>query len=77
MSKYENQIKKIISLRAGVDVHEVTPATYFQDDLNIGEIELLEIISDIEEELKVEIKATGDEIQTVEDIINIVTDQLD
>ncbi|MBI2620602.1 acyl carrier protein [candidate division WWE3 bacterium] len=74
---YEQQIKKIISERSGLDIHEISPQSYFEDDLNIGNIELLEIITDIEETLGVEIPGGTKKIETVEDILTAVSEQLE
>ena len=43
MENYLQQIKQIISHKTGTDVHEIGEDTYLEEDLNIGEIELLEI----------------------------------
>ena len=38
MSNYYGTIKKLISEKAGVEPSEITTESFFEDDLNIGEI---------------------------------------
>lgn len=77
MSEYLPQVKRIIAEKAGVDVHEVTYESYFEDDLNVGEMELVEILSEIEEALQVELMDEKDNIESVGDLLDLLSEKLD
>lgn len=77
MENYLQQIKQIISHKTGTDVHEIGEDTYLEEDLNIGEIELLEIITDIEDALDVEVTTDAEDIKTVGDLASHVADKLE
>lgn len=72
-----NQIKKIISEKVGIDPTEVTKDAYFEDDLNIGEMELVEILSEIEEVFHVDLMDDKDNISSVVDLLEILSEKLD
>ena len=77
MENYLQQIKQIISHKTGTDVQEIGEDTYLEEDLNIGEIELLEIITDIEDALDIEVTADTEDIKTVGDLASHVADKLE
>lgn len=47
MDNYINRIIALIIEKTGVDPEEVKESSYFEDDLNIAELELFEIIATI------------------------------
>jgi acyl carrier protein len=77
MSNYLNKVKHIIAEKAGMDPSEVTEDLYFQDDLNIDEMELMEIIAEIEEALHVDLTDEKDEIESVGDLLEALSEKLD
>jgi len=77
MSNYFAQIKKIISEKSGIDPSEITEESYFEDDLNIGEMELVEILSEIEEALQVDLIEEKGNIASVADLLDMLSEKLD
>lgn len=70
MSDYLKKIKNIISKHTGIDKDEVSGSSYFEDDLNIGEMELIEIISDLEETYQIDLSEVSAKFETVQDIVD-------
>lgn len=78
MNEYFNKIAEMIADKTGVDLQDVTEEAYFEDDLNIGEIELLDIISALEEEYAVEFEEEEKErIKSVMDMVEIIVEKVD
>ena len=74
---YRKIIYDLIATKAGEDHEVITDASSLFDDLNISEIELLELWSDIEEALEIEIdEDEKDVVETVQDIIELVEEAL-
>lgn len=72
----ENQIKGLIAEKTGADPAEITMESYFEDDLNVGELELVEIISDVEEMLVIEgLLDDKESILTVGDLMDLVNEK--
>jgi acyl carrier protein len=74
---YTKIIKNLISEKAGADPEEIKRESYFEDDLNISELEVTELIAEIEEEFEIDLSETGDSVETVEDLINAVSEKLE
>lgn len=70
-------VKKLIAKKAGVDPSEVTETMYLGDDLNLGDMEITEILEELEEIFKVDLINHEQEIESVEDIINILSDNIE
>jgi len=77
MGDYLKKVKQIISAKAGVDVNEISKEDYFEEDLNIGELELIEILSEIEDALKVNIMDKKNDIECVQDLVDILAEKLE
>lgn len=77
MEDYTKKIKKLIADKAGVETSEINPSDYFEDDLNIGEMELMEILEDLEEAFHIELLDLRDEIETVQELIEAVSEQVE
>jgi acyl carrier protein len=77
MNEYLKKIKKVIVEKSGADADEITETSYFQDDLNISEMELVEILSELEEEYHVNLIDEKDSIETVQDLIDLLVEQLE
>ncbi len=77
MSNYLNKIKHIISEKTGVEPAEITLESYFEEDLNISEMELLEIFEEIEDALQVDLSEEKDEIKSVGDLADALSEKLD
>ena len=51
--------------------------SFFEDDLNVGEMELLEILSELEEMFQVELVSEQENIVTVQDLIDLLSEKID
>ncbi len=72
----ENQIRGVIAEKTGADPAEITVGSFFEDDLNVGELELAEILSDLEEMLEIEgLLENRKGIITVGDLMDLVSEK--
>lgn len=76
-AEYFKDIKKLIEEATGVEPSEITPDSYFEDDLNIGEMELIEILSELEEKFHVELMDKREDIETVQDLVDLLSEQVE
>ncbi|HLD51181.1 hypothetical protein A3K34_01320 [candidate division WWE3 bacterium RIFOXYC1_FULL_40_10] len=76
-SGYLNKVRNIISSTSGLDKEEIHSESYFEDDLNIDEMELAEIIADLEEAYDIDIMDSKDEIETVQDLVDLLEEHLE
>ena len=78
MKEYINRIIAIIIDKTGVDPDEISEESYFEDDLNVDEIELLEIIGFIEEEYQMSFeKEEKEKVKSVMDLVEIVFEKVE
>ena len=77
MTNYLNKIKKIIEEKTGIDPSEITLESYFEDVLNISEMELMEILEEIEEVFNVDLTDEKDNIETVGDLVELLEENLE
>jgi acyl carrier protein len=75
--EYINKVKKTIAEKAGVDVSEVKNESFIEDDLNLGGLELVDILETLEEALHVELLADKDNFETVGDLIEAIAEQVE
>jgi acyl carrier protein len=71
---YESKIKKIIADKAGVEPSEIHEESYFEDDLNLGDMELVDIIEELEEEFHIDLADEKKDIETVGDLIEAIAE---
>ena len=76
MSDYLGKIKKVITEKAGLESSEISSESYIGDDLNIGDMELLEILEELEETFHVELIERSDSFETVQDIIDLLEEKI-
>lgn len=77
MSNYLNKIKHIISDKTGLELAEITEESYFEDDLNLSHMELLEIFEEIEDQLHVDLSEEKDGLESVGDLADLLSEKLD
>lgn len=70
-------IKQIVTEKTGVEPEEIEEGSYFEGDLNIGEFEMVEILSELEELFNVELIAIKDEVDTVQSLIDLINEQIE
>ncbi|HAI62789.1 MAG: acyl carrier protein [candidate division WWE3 bacterium GW2011_GWF2_41_45] len=76
-SEYFAKTKKVIEEKTGVSPGDIHEGSFFEDDLNIGEMELLEILSELEEMYRVDLVSEQENIATVQDIIDLLSEKID
>jgi acyl carrier protein len=70
------KIKEILAENFGIDPSEVTESAYFEEDLNVGEYEMVELLSELEEEYQIEFEGEEKaELITVGDLVSVVRDK--
>ena len=76
-SEYFAKTKKVIEEKTGIAPSDIHEGSFFEDDLNIGEMELLEILSELEEMFQVELVSEQENIVTVQDLIDLLSEKID
>lgn len=77
MTDYKEKVKQIIARRIGLEAYEIKEDMFFEDDLNLGHLELAEILEEIEETLQIELSEHKDDIDSIEDLFEIIQEQYD
>ena len=77
MKEIFEQIRNVVSERTGVEKSDIRPESSFMEDLNIDEMEVAEIISEIEDKLNIELDADISEIKTVGDLLHAIHDVME
>lgn len=76
MDKFLQKVITTIIEKTGVEPGEITESSYFEDDLNISEIELMEIIGTLEEEYQIELEDEEKEnIESVMDLVELIVEK--
>lgn len=73
----KDRAKQIIAEKAGIEVHEMTEDMFFGEDLNLGELELTEILEELEEEFKIDLIDEQDRIESVNNLLEILEEKLE
>ncbi|MEW6231788.1 MAG: acyl carrier protein [Chloroflexota bacterium] len=72
------RLKRIIVEQLAVDEDEVSPEASFYDDLNADAVELVELLTAVEEEFGVEIPDfQARKLSTVQDLVDLLDEQLE
>jgi acyl carrier protein len=75
---YINEVKNIIAEKSGVNVEEINEDSFFEDDLNLSNLEVVEILGDLEESYEIEgLLEQKDEIETVGDLLDLLSDHVE
>ncbi len=77
MNEYLEQIKNLIVERTGMDPDEITEESYFGDDLNLGEMDLVEILGELEEIYHIDLVEEKGNIETVQDLVDILVEKVE
>ena len=70
------QVQEIAAEELDVDKAKITLTTNIKDDLDADSLDLFEIMSELEDEVEIELEADED-ITTVEDVVKYVKKELD
>ena len=77
MPDYLKKIKETISEKSGVSKREIKIDSFFEEDLNLGELELIDIFTDLEDILHVDLLDKREELETVQDLVDLLIEKLD
>lgn len=78
IQNYEEKIKELISNKSGIDIEDIHNGDYFDDDLNLAELEVIEIIEEVEELFEIEgLIEKKEDIETVGDLIDFASDKIE
>lgn len=73
----KERVKQLIAQKAGIEAREVLDDMFFEDDLNLGELELTEILEELEDELKVDLLDNQTELASVKDLLDLLEERLE
>jgi acyl carrier protein len=76
-TKYFETIKAFIVAKFGIDAAEIHQDSFFEDDLNLSEVDLSEILLELEEVYKTDLMEEKENIESIEDLLDILTEKLD
>ena len=78
MDEYLNKVIQIIIEKTGLDADEVSEESFFEDDLNMGQMELVDLLTELEEIYQTdELVLEKDNIQTVQDIVDLLVEKVE
>ena len=70
-------IKEVISAKSGVEESKLMMDSLFAEDMNLTDLELGEILTELEETLDCELKVEIEDIKTVGELISSFSDVLE
>ena len=76
MTEIKNKIYALVASKAGIEIEEINDNSSFSDDLNLGEMEILDIITEIEEMYEITLEVDTEDLETVGDLISAVSEEL-
>jgi acyl carrier protein len=76
-SDYFKEVRKILEEKTGLEPDEITLDSFFEDDLNLGEMELIEILNELEEKFHTDLLEEKDNLETVQDLVDILSEKIE
>lgn len=72
-----DRVMSIVAINTGYDLEELATDAHFEDDLGMTEADFLRVITKINKEFDISLKAAilYDEITTVEELVALVEDE--
>lgn len=78
MDEYLKEIKQLISEKTGMELDEITEDSYFEDDLNMGQMDLVDLLTDLEEIYQTEgLIEEKEELETVQDLVDLLIEKVE
>jgi len=74
--EYLSKVKKVIAEKTGHELTEISAESYFEDDLNIGEMELIDILEELEETFHVDLIEDAGNFITVQDVVDALDEHI-
>lgn len=75
--EYEQKIKELISNKGGVEVADLTHEASFEEDLNLGGLELSELFVEIEEMFEIDLSEESKDFETFGDLVSALNEKLE
>jgi acyl carrier protein len=73
---YLKKLRELLAENFGIEPKEVDEGAYFEEDLNLGEYELIELLSELEEYYQIEFEPEDkEELDTIGSLITILRDK--
>lgn len=76
-SNHKERAKQIIAHKAGLEPKEILDDMFFGDDLNLGDLELTEILEELEDLFKIDLLNEQSEIESVKDLFDALEEKLE
>lgn len=76
-SNNKERVKQIIAHKAGLEPKEILDDMFFGDDLNLGDLELAEILEELEELYKIDLSNEQAGIESVKDLFDVLEEKLE
>jgi|GEM_PF-632734 acyl carrier protein len=76
-TNYKDRVKQLIAHKAGMEPKEILEDMFFGDDLNLGELELQEILEELEDMFTVDLVSGQGDIESVKDLFDALEEKLD
>lgn len=74
---YLNKIKTVLFEKFGVEQDEVTLDSYFDEDLNLSELEIDELLVELEETYHTDLMSEKDDITSVGELVELLVEKLE
>ncbi len=73
----KEKVKQLIAQKAGMEPAEVQDDMFFGDDLNLGDMELAEILEELEDNLKIDLLDEQENLSSVKDLLDLLEERLE
>ncbi|MBU1970576.1 hypothetical protein KJ605_02260 [Patescibacteria group bacterium] len=73
----KDKVKQLIARKAGLEEQEILNELFFAEDLNLGDLELTEILEELEEEFKIDLLNEQENIESVKDLLDLLEERLE
>lgn len=78
MDEYLNKVIELITESTGLEKEEVSHDSFFEADLNMGQMELVDLLTDLEEIYQIDDLVTEQqEIEKVQDIVDLLVEKVE
>ena len=77
MDIYEQNVIKKVAEKSGEELESITRESFLEDDLNLGEMEIEEMLEEIEEAYSIDISEEKDDVSTVGEIVDLVIEKVE
>jgi acyl carrier protein len=76
-SNHKEKVRQLIAHKAGMEPKEILDEMFFGEDLNLGELELTEILEELEDLFQIDLLNEQGEIESVKDLLDALDEKLE